>query len=462
MAGLLAAFTLATPAAFAGSPGHWDVVVEGSGAPAVSQELGVARAGGALHVAWRHDTSPLDSEVRVRSISAAGRLGAVATAVSGWSLGADPTLLASGGGLRVFFAAGTPIEGLLSATAPAAGAPWTAPALVVNAEFVRARTVGATSAADGTPIQTWYSAGDIVVHRGLSEGEVFAFGQGGTNARPDIVTEAGTGAVLVAWCNFASGVLVRRVDPATGAPAGAPVQLPGSTTDFQGNPQSTCVLESEVSRREPLTSRPGGGVFVAGTRGYPALNEVLVWRLDGSGRVLSTIVVAAGKNAQHGEPAITAAPDGRIWVAWLQTGASGKRIVARRSNRAGTSFGAPVTTTPPGGISTGTVNLSAQTDRLDVLAIVAGVSTKRLTHTQLLPGLTLARGAAVRKGKRYAVTFNVLDAGDPVAGARVSSGGRSATTGATGRATLVLPRGAARVTAAKSGYVGAVLRFRCC
>jgi hypothetical protein len=418
-------------------------------------------------VAWREDTGPLTAEVRTRSISAAGGLGPVATAVSGWGLGADPTLLADHGDVRVFFSAGTPLEGLLTATAPAAGAPWTAPALVVNAEVVRARTVGATTAADGTPIQTWYSGGDIIVHRGLSGGGVFAFGSAGTNSRPDVVTEALTGNVLVAWCSFGadpSGVFVRRVDPATGAPLGGAIQLPGSTTEYQGQAYPSCVLESEVSRREPIAARPGGGVFVAGTSGYPNLDRVLVWRLAPSGAAVSTLVAASAKNVPHSEPAIAAAPDGRIWVAWLQSGRSGKIVVARRSNRAGTVFGAPVTATPPGGISTGTVNLSAQADRVDVLAIVGAVGTgaKSLRHTQLFPGLTLVRNGSVRKGKSYAVTFSALDAGDPVAGVRVRAGGRSATTAANGRAVLLLGRGRTRATAAKSGYVGAATSFRCC
>ena len=41
----------------------------------------------------------------------------------------------------------------------------------------------------------------------------------------------------------------------------------------------------------------------------------------------------------------------------------GTRIVARRSNQAGTSFGAAVAAAPPGGLLTGAVDLSAQSDR---------------------------------------------------------------------------------------------------
>src|SRR5207253_1532460 len=191
----------------------------------------------------------------------------------------------------------------------------------------------------------------------------------------DIVSDA-SGSVFVAWCEFgggAQGVLVRRIDPASASPVGSQVQLPGSTTSAGGVTQASCVLESEVSRREPMVARAGGGVF-----------------------------------------------------------------------------------------GVGTVNLSAQSGRVDVLAIIQGSSGSSLQHTQLLPGLSLLRtGLVRRRGGTAAVTFKVLDAGDSVAGARVHAGGRTAATGANGTATLVLRRGGV-ATAAKAGYVGASVRFGCC
>jgi hypothetical protein len=295
------------------------------------------------------------------------------------------------------------------------------------------------------------------------------FGEAGANSRPNIATDTRTGNVLVAWCNFggANGVFVRRVDPASGAPVGGVVRLPGSTTDYQGTTNSTCVLESEVSRREPLVARVGGGFYVAGMGGYPTLDRVFVWRLDASGSPVSRLVAAAVRNVPHSEPAIAAAPDGRIWVAWLQPiGTGGRAIVARRSNRAGTVLGAPVTApAPPGGIGVGTVNLSAQADRVDVVAILGSASSgaKSLRHTQLYPGLTLVRRAVVRRSDgSFAVTFAALDAGEPVAGARVRAGTASGLTSGSGAVTLVVPKGTVRASASKAHYADGRLRFRCC
>jgi hypothetical protein len=446
--------------ASAGRPGVWSTIATGANAPTVSQELGIARTpNGQLNVAW---TTGLTS-IHALSISPAGQPGNTSTVISGASLGADPTLVADPGGVRIFFGAITPSEGLLTATAASASGSWSGPSVVEDAEFSYGRTAGVTRTTDGTLIETWYSSADIVVHRGLSPSGTITIGSGGTNTRPDIVTDA-SGAVLVAWCQFGGGtqgVLVRRIDPATGSPTGSAVQLPGSTTQASNGTQASCVLESEVSRREPIAARAGGGVFAAGTSGYPSLGRVLVWQLNSSGSVAATSVVASSKTVSYSEPAIAAAPDGRIWVAWLEPAGAGKRIVARRSNRAGTVFGAPVRRSAPAGTGVGTVNLSAQSDRVDVVAINRGTSSTSLQHTQLLPGLTLVRTRLVRRSGGAAVTFKVLDAGDPVAGARVRAGGRTAVTGAGGTATLLLRRSGV-ATAAKAGYVGASARFGCC
>ena len=195
----------------------------------------------------------------------------------------------------------------------------------------------------------------------------------------------------------------------------------------------------------------------------------MLWRLDAS-TVTRTLVAASTRSQAHlgyYDPAVAAAPDGRVWVAWVERAGGPTKIVARRSNRAGTALGAPVTVVPPGGISTGAVNLAAQADRTDLVALVQSTAgATSITHTQLWPGLTLARGGVARLRRQVVVTLRTLDAGEPVAGARVRFAGRSAVTGASGTARFLLPRTsrARRITATatRAGYVGARLSVRCC
>jgi hypothetical protein len=190
---------------------------------------------------------------------------------------------------------------------------------------------------------------------------------------------------------------------------------------------------------------------------------VLVWRLDASGVTRRLVAGQTTSKADLGlsDPALAAAPDGRIWVAWIDRMPRGTRIVARRSNRAGTAFGAAVTAAPPGGLLTGALNLSSQTDRLDLVVLqqtTAGLT--RIEHTQLLPGLTLLRGNVSRRGRDSAVvSVKAVDAGDAVSGVRIRIGSRSGTTNANGTAQILVRLTARkhRVTASavRAGYVGA-------
>jgi uncharacterized GH25 family protein len=66
-----------------------------------------------------------------------------------------------------------------------------------------------------------------------------------------------------------------------------------------------------------------------------------------------------------------------------------------------------------------------------------------------------------KAGAGRVVTFRVLDAGDPVAGATVKAGAKSLKTNALGVATLKQARAkAVKASASKAGYVSASLRVR--
>jgi hypothetical protein len=466
----------------AGTPGRWDTVVRGANVPGGSaSELGLARtADGALHVAWKERTGPLAEAIRHRSVSAAGRLGPTSTIASGWIGLSDPELVVDrGGGLRVYFGgqrttqSDEPLAGLLTATAPASGASWSAPAVVHRRNQAGpARNWSATVGRDGTQYQAWYGVSEIYLHRGLDAAQgdhLFTAAPPLSEFGPTVVDDAAR-RLWVSWCGFggsAGGLFVQRADPATGAPIGAVRKLPGSTTLNQGAQVSTCNLERTAARRTPMVARAGGGVFIAGSTGYPTLSRVNVWRIDPSGQVpAGSFVVAAGAFG-HTTPALAAAPDGRIWVAWLEAAAGRVTIAARRSNRLGTAWGEPVRVRASGGWIPGALNVSAQGGRLDVLGLMDSVGAgNSVQHTQLLPGLTLRHVRTVRRqGGSVALTFRVSDAGDPLGGARVAVGSFSDVTAANGLATVVLaaPRpGALRATASRAGYVGDAIGVRCC
>jgi hypothetical protein len=151
-------------------------------------------------------------------------------------------------------------------------------------------------------------------------------------------------------------------------------------------------------------------------------------------------------------------------VVWVDNRGGTPTVFARRSNRAVTRFGATV--------SGGQVNDSVAAYRLDAGALLGtvdvlasfsiGTTAKAATfHRRLQPGLTLtASPARLRRGGRQNVRFTVSDAGDPVAGARVTAAGRSATTNAAGRATIELAGRSTTATATKAGYVRAITRLR--
>jgi hypothetical protein len=140
---------------------------------------------------------------------------------------------------------------------------------------------------------------------------------------------------------------------------------------------------------------------------------------------------------------------------------TGSTIYAARSNRAVTQFGAAVAIAPPAGTSdiwnvTGD-SAASSTAPLDLLASVTmgGIA---FWHTKVEPGLTLV----VHPGTPGSTRFAVLDAGDPVHGARVQLAGPKTIVLTAGYGTAsagALPPGRYTVTATATGYTGAKASF---
>jgi hypothetical protein len=260
---------------------------------------------------------------------------------------------------------------------------------------------------------------------------------------PNLATDA-TNRTVMAWYSNATGrlgVLAQDVN-ADGSPGPGPLTMPG-----------TGAMNVGMLARTPLVARAGGGFYVA----YPTPSSVRVWRV-GAG---SAPVVAGIDNSPA--VAIAAAGDGRIWVLWTK-GFGDPDVLARRSNKAATRFGAIVNAGHPKDAAQAyRLDASAAANALDVLASFnIGNTTKAVTsYRRLLPGLTLeASPSRLRKGEATEVRFTVTDAGDPVRGARVKAVGRSGTTDSKGRVTLTLTSSrAVEARATHTGYTAATKRL---
>jgi hypothetical protein len=130
-----------------------------------------------------------------------------------------------------------------------------------------------------------------------------------------------------------------------------------------------------------------------------------------------------------------------------------------RTNAAVTSFGSVLTLYPPRPLFTFQgLQAEGSAGRLDVLALATltgGGGSPAYYDAQILPPLTL-RASGSKVGAPGALTFTVLDAGDPVAGARMSFLGTTVVTNAKGVAGFAVKKGTKPgrhvATAGKPGY----------
>lgn len=472
----LCAIGLLVPAApsSGGPPGRWTKM----GNPSVNfAQPGLARtADGTLHALWVRSTpgnAAADDLVHTE-IAPNGTVGATDVVQASWAtIWAVPDLiLTSDGGLRGFWggirstSSSETHTDISSASAPADGSPWTLhPGDVADGSGGSSSSIGAALAPDGTPLFSW--AGFI--HRGLDPSSpdhpYDTPGDGCCMYNPDLALDEATGEMWVTWYSNqedAEGVWVQEVDPATGAVVGSPSRMPGSFTNYAGSEES-----SQEIQRTPITGREGGGVYVAYSSGYPTTRRILLWEVGTD----APVVVARHGSRELSNPAIAADPEGRLWVAWSQNDANGVPVVfARRSNLDATRFGGVVKARSPRALgdcnSIFSVTTAAQSDVLDLIAnFTDGCAGGRVAfwHTQLRPGLTLAARPHTFTRKAM-VVFTVTDAGEPVEGARVTAGGKSATTGEDGKASIELgPYSSARrlkAKATKAGYVPAAATLR--
>jgi hypothetical protein len=451
---------IAAVAASAAQAAPWKRVTTPDGSS--TDQVGLARtADGVLHVAWHHPTGPNTADLLHTVISPAGNVGATTPVQSGWTGFTNPALVVEPGGLRAFWGGfrttdtNDPQNETNTALSSDGGASWAlqAGSVVPLGAQSYASNTAATVRADGSTLQSFAGTLGTWVHAGLSPATPnhdFQAPLGTYGYDPNLATDASNRTVL-AWYSSAAGHLgVQAQDVAAdGSPVGAATTMP-DTGDMQ----------SGMLGRTPLVARKGGGFYVAYPTGYPTSTRVRLWRVGAAGAPLVGRVRGSGSPAV----AVAAAGDGRLWVVWTE-GFGDPDVLARRSNKLATKFGATVNAGhPKDALQAYKVDASAAGGALDVLGNfnIDTTATAVTSHRRLLPGLTLqAAPGELRSGETTAVRFTVRDAGDPVAGARVKAAGASGRSDAQGRVTLTIKsRTAVKASATRSGYTRATKRLR--
>jgi len=445
--GLLA---LATSAG-AGPRGQWTRL---PGTVLNFAEPGLGRTpDGVLHVLYVRENGTKQDLIHV-AVSPAGKVGGDVVALGGWASMSHPDLLRMpDGSLRAFFGgirSTSPNEtnnAMNTATAPAAGTPWTLkPGKVAQATYAYATGVaGAGLAKDGTPISSWSGTPGLGFHYGVDpaapDGKIAQ--SGCCLYTPDVAVDAASGQ---AWVGFHSnetagpGLYVNAIGPG-GAQGGrrlAPGSVTGKDSIYPGN-------------RTSLTGRIGaGGVYLFYGQGYPTFKTLALWKVD----TAKPQIVLRGSDNKHAN--VAPAPEGRLWLMWEQSGT----IYAARTNHSATTVGAVNAIKPPSGASIYRLNGEGSTGPLDLIANMQAAGGQALWHQQVWPKLSVTASSRAR-GKGRTIVFRVLDAGDAVGGATVKAGGKTLKTAADGLATLKQPtRARVAAIAAKPGYAPASLTVR--
>jgi hypothetical protein len=426
----------------------------------IDQVSAARTADGVLHVVWRQRVAPNTENVNHTVVAANGRVGGTSPVVTGWVGVLDPAVVVVPGGLRAFWGgqrttdSSDPNQDLNTALSSDGGASWALQegSIIPGGAQAYGSDIAATALPGGGVLQAWAGTLGTWVHSGLDPGTPNTDYQGSIGQYgyfPGIATNA-RGAAAMAWFSSAAanrGVLAQAV-AGDGTPASAVVRLPGTQVMEAGGTTS----------RTPIIARAGAdGQFYSSYGVGSPPTQVRLWRVGAP--AASLIARATGSP----ETALAADPNGRIWITWSDGAFGSKRVLARRSNRNATRFGATVNARAVRGAhSVHSLDASATAGALDILAnFGTGTGSEASTWTErVLPGLTLAASTSVLGRRPRSVTFTVTDAGDAVSGATVRAAGRSGRTGSNGKVTLRGLSGSATARATKSGYVAATKRLR--
>ncbi|BEP15431.1 hypothetical protein acdb102_37420 [Acidothermaceae bacterium B102] len=420
----------------AGPPAVWTRLTTSHGLTGLT-EARLVRFHGALQVFWTQTDAASSTSIRVRSLSSAGKPAqATRTVVSGWAtLINEPSPIIENGQLLLAFGgihSGDPYDkfsGAITYASSIDGVTWTLGdgALSEHRDYLDNGT-GAVDDA-GTPVVAFAptTVNRVSLHRGIDPSFPAATPDTYTSPTPggvgdiNLARDSKTGEIWAAWYslgNSSAGLYYQQVYPSVGPL----VELPGAALPYQ---------------QIAMAARVGGGVYIGYTVGDPIPTKV---RLVKAGSPAHQDISAPGAV----NLALAAGPGGRVWLAWRRN--QGATLTVVRTNTTVSRFGPAVPVASPTTYGIGHVAVNGPTGPLDV--VVSATTGKPLAsyvalfHTQVRAPLSVALSrhsvASATGGK---VVATVTDAGQPVAGAKVTLGGVSVRTNGQGRATItVKPR----------------------
>lgn len=392
-----------------------------SGGPA--DVAGMARTpDGSLHVIYQTFASVgrAFAGLGTIKITPTGHAGTPVEALPVWQTSQAGLVTMPNGSLAAFFSATNPVSlqsGLWGIGSSDGGATWSAPVNVGAGEFISGDPTAAMSGS--TPVITLSGLG---IQDGL-----------GPSAHTyNVATPADTDA----------GNVTEAVDAATN-------EVVDSWTSIAQNPIRTWMqgVAPTVGTAQAMPGKEHDPLVIAGRDVGPGVfapytsddSHVRLLRYGGTS-------VAVGKAVGITATNLAAATGlgGRIWVIWGSANAAD--LAVTRSNKAVTRF-EPIQHVNADAFSQWRIFGDGRLGPLDLFSVEiqnkAGV-TPGLYYGRVLPVLSASVSVKkVKNGKGKVVAFKltvkVTDAGDAVAGAKVTTKGKTATTNASGVAKLTLP-----------------------